>query len=193
MQPVEINRLDPEALQAVATRFGFEGVTVIGSGDAETVWLAVQRPWKDDPAGMVKLLAYRPAARTWGLVHYPLDSAGKGWIGLSEIAAVGDGVVVIERDNQVGRDARVKKLYFAALDGVEPAALDAAEIPVLAKTEVRDLLPDLTAPAGFVLDKVEGFAIDADGNAFVVTDNDGVDDHSGETQFLPLGRLDMPM
>ena len=64
---------------------------------------------------------------------------------------------------------------------------------MVTKTEVRDLLPDLQAPAGFVLDKVESFAIDADGNAFVITDNDGVDDHSGETQFLPLGKLRMPM
>ena len=63
----------------------------------------------------------------------------------------------------------------------------------LLKTDVRDLVPDLAAPGGFVLDKVESFAIDKDGNAFVITDNDGVDDHSGETQFLPLGRLDLPM
>ncbi len=74
-----------------------------------------------------------------------------------------------------------------------PVALGVAEIPVLTKTDVRDLLPDLAAPGGFVLDKVESFAIDADGNAFVITDNDGVDDHSGETQFLSLGKLDMPM
>jgi hypothetical protein len=39
------------------------------------------------------------------------------------------------------------------------------------------------------VDKVEGFAIDAAGNAFVVTDNDGVDDSSGETIFLNLGNI----
>ena len=51
-------------------------------------------------------------------------------------------------------------------------------------------MPDLKAAnSGYVLDKVEGFAIDAAGNAFVVTDNDGVDDSSGETQFLRLGSI----
>lgn len=183
----------PEALQKVASRFGFEGVTVTGSGADETVWLAVQREWKDDPAGKVKILAYRPADKHWGVVHYPLDPAGKGWIGLSEITAAGDGFVVVERDNQVGRDAKVKKLTLVSLEGVAPADLGASEIPVLTKTDLRDLIPDLAAPGGFILDKVESFAIDAGGNGFVITDNDGVDDHSGETQFLPLGKVQLPM
>src|SRR5690606_12912775 len=111
---------------------------------------------------------------TWGVVHYPLDPAGKGWIGVSEVTAVGDGLVFIERDNQIGRDAKVKKLTFAPLKDVVPAALDDKEIPVLAKTDLRDLLPVLSAPNGFVLDKVESFALDVDGNAIIITDNDGV-------------------
>lgn len=183
----------PEQLQKVASRFGFEGVAVTGSGGDETVWLAVQREWKDDPKGKVKILTYRPADKHWGVVHYPLDAPGKGWIGISEITAVGDGFVIIERDNQVGRDAHVKKLTHVSVKDVTPADVGVAEIPVLVKTELRDLIPDLAAPGGFVLDKVESLAIDADGNAYLITDNDGVDDHSGETQFLSLGKLDMPM
>ena len=55
---------------------------------------------------------------------------------------------------------------------------------------MRDLIPDLkSATNGYVVDKVEGFAIDSTGAAFVVTDNDGVDDSSGETLFLKLGTL----
>ena len=42
---------------------------------------------------------------------------------------------------------------------------------------------------GYVLDKVEGLAIFEDGTAFVSTDNDGVDDHSGETMFLNIGNI----
>jgi hypothetical protein len=42
---------------------------------------------------------------------------------------------------------------------------------------------------GYGLDKVEGMALDKDGNLFVVTDNDGVDDSSGETQFFALGKI----
>ena len=55
---------------------------------------------------------------------------------------------------------------------------------------MRDLLPDLAAPHGYVVDKLEGFTIDAAGNAFAVTDNDGVDDSSGETHFMRLGPLE---
>lgn len=183
----------PEALREVGTRFGFEGVAVTGSGANETVWLAVQREWKDDPPGRVKILAYRPADKHWGVVHYPLHPPSKGWIGISEISSVGDGFVIVERDNQVGRDAKVKKLTHVSVKDVTPADIGAADIPVLTKTDLRDLVPDLAAPGGFVLDKVESFAIDADGNAFVITDNDGVDDHSGETQFLSLGKLSLPM
>jgi DNA-binding beta-propeller fold protein YncE len=182
----------PESLQKVASRFGFEGVTVTGTGSDEVVWVAVQREWKDDPAGKAKILAYKPADKSWGVVHYPLDPVGKGWIGLSEVTAVGEGLVFIERDNQVGRDAKVKKLTFVPLADIAPAALGDANIPVLAKTELRDLLPDLAAPNGFVLDKVESFAIDADGNAVIVTDNDGVDDHSGETLLIRIGKVAVP-
>ena len=34
-----------------------------------------------------------------------------------------------------------------------------------------------------------GLALDEAGNLFVVTDNDGVDDSSGETQFFAFGPL----
>jgi len=182
----------PEALAANATRFGFEGVTVVGSGNDETVWLAVQREWKDDPKGMTKLLAYKPADKSWGAVHYPLDKSEKGWVGLSEITAVPGGFIVIERDNQVGRDAKIKKLTFVSLNGVSPAPLGGA-LPVVAKKDLHDLMPELTAPGGYVLDKVESFAVDSAGDAYIITDNDGVDGHSGETQFIGLGKLNAPM
>ena len=62
-------------------------------------------------------------------------------------------------------------------------------MPLVEKEVVRDLLPDLQAPNGYVVDKIEGFTVDTAGNAFAVTDNDGVDDSSGETHFLTLGGL----
>jgi hypothetical protein len=181
----------PEALTAEASRFGFEGVTVTGTGADETVWLAIQREWKDDPKGMVKLLAYKPADKSFGVVHYPLDPVDGGWIGLSEITAVNGGLVFIERDNQVGNNAKVKQLTYVSLDGVTPAPVGSAEIPVVEKTLVRDLMPELAAPGGYILDKIESFAMDAGGEAYIITDNDGVDDHSGETQFIRLGKLQL--
>lgn len=179
----------PESLKANATRYGFEGVTVTGSGADETVWIAVQREWKDDPKGFAKILAYKPATKTWGAVRYPLDTPEKGWVGLSEITAVGDDLIFIERDNQVGDAAKLKKLTRVSLKGVTPAALDAKDLHVLTKTELRDLLPVLKSQNGYVLDKVESYAVDAEGNSFVITDNDGVNGASGETQFFRLGKL----
>lgn len=48
---------------------------------------------------------------------------------------------------------------------------------------VRDLLPDLKRWNGYVQDKVEGLAITKMGKTYVITDNDVVDVHSGETLF----------
>jgi hypothetical protein len=178
----------PADLEKGATSSGLEGVTVTGSGADEIVWLAVQREWADDGKGAVKLLAYKPADKSWGAVHYPLDKADGGWIGLSEITAAGERVIIIERDNKIAEKAKVKKLYAVSMADMKPAELG-RELPLVKKTVVRDLLPDLKAPKGYVLDKVEGFAIDASGDTYVVTDNDGVDGSSGETQFLKLGKL----
>ncbi len=179
----------PATLAAQATRFGFEGVTVTGKGADETIWLALQREWKDDPKGLVRLLAYKPATGAWGQVRYPLEPKGAGWVGLSDLTAVPGGFVVLERDNLVGPAAKVKILTRVSLDGVTPAAIEATEVPVVKKTKLRDLIPDLLATKGYVLDKVEGFAIDAAGEAFIVTDNDGVDGSNGETRFIGLGKI----
>ncbi len=48
----------PAELLPNETRFGLEGITTIGEGDDLTLVAAVQREWKDDPKGQVKLLAY---------------------------------------------------------------------------------------------------------------------------------------
>ena len=56
------------------------------------------------------------------------------------------------------------------------------------KTLVRDLIPDLLSNSGYVLDKVEGLAIINDWTIWISTDNDGVDDASGETMFFSIGK-----
>lgn len=181
----------PEALARHATRFGFEGVTITGTGDQEVVWLAVQREWKDDPKGFTKILRYTPATKTWGVLHYPLEAAKAegGWVGLSEITAVGaDTFVVIERDNQFG-DSALKTLHSFSVAGLTAGAPGDAKVPVVSKRLLRNLVPDLQKPHGYVLDKVESFAVDSAGQAFAITDNDGVDGSNGETQFLRLGVL----
>ncbi|MEO1702680.1 MAG: esterase-like activity of phytase family protein [Pseudomonadota bacterium] len=174
----------PSELLLVQERFASEGVTRIG----DTLWIAIQREWKDDPAGKVKLVSYNTTSGEWGQVHYPLEPKGAGWVGLSEIVAYGDYAYIIERDNQIGEAAKLKKIFRVAVSELNPAALGETP-PTVAKEEVLDLIPAMTAFGGYVVDKVEGLAVDADGNFFAVTDNDGVDDSNGETQFLRLGKL----
>lgn len=175
----------PAELLAGETRFGFEGIARIGEGDDETLWMAVQREWKDDPKGTVKLLSYTPKTKEWAAVRYPLDKAEEGWVGLSELAVKGDSLYVLERDNQIGDKAKIKKLYRVALSELKGAKIG-TELPLVKKQEVHDFLPELKAGNGYVVDKIEGFAFDAAGKAFAVTDNDGVDDSSGETFFFPV-------
>ena len=175
----------PAELMAVEKRFGFEGITKIG----DTLWMAVQREWKDDPKDHVKLVAYNLETKEWGAVLYPKAAPEKGWTGLSEITVHGDYVYVIERDNQIGSNVVTKKIYRIPLAEMKPATLG-SDLPVVSKEEVRDLVPDLQAFGGYVVDKVEGLAIFEDGTAWVSTDNDGVDDSSGETFFWSIGKVE---
>src|SRR3546814_1373661 len=94
----------PAALLAVEKRCGAEGVAKIGN----TLWIAIQRQWKDDPENTVKLVAYNLDTKEWGAVRYPTDVAERGWVGLSEITLHGDHVYIIERDNLIGDAARIK-------------------------------------------------------------------------------------
>lgn len=79
----------------------------------------------------------------WAFFHYPLDpreSPNGGWVGLSEIVAVGPETFwVIERDNQAGTDASIKKIYEYSVNGIEPVA-EGGICPVVIKTLVRDLI-----------------------------------------------------
>ncbi|SDL06207.1 Esterase-like activity of phytase [Aliiruegeria lutimaris] len=103
--------------------------------------------------------------------------------------AHGDWFYVIERDNQIGADAVTKKIYRIPATDMVPTPLG-GELRVVSKEEVRDLLPDLKQLNGYVQDKIEGLAIDAAGEVFISTDNDGVDDHSGETLFFSIGKIE---
>ncbi|WP_426123142.1 esterase-like activity of phytase family protein [Pararhizobium sp. PWRC1-1] len=179
----------PAELRSGDKRFGFEGITSVGEGDDQVLWMAMQREWGDDEKGFVKLVSYKPSSKEWGAVRYPLEKTEEGWVGLSEITANGDHAYIIERDNLIGQAAKLKKLYRVALADLKPAKLG-GELPVVKKEEVRDLIPDLkSATNGYVVDKVEGFTVDAAGNGFVVTDNDGVDGSSGETLFFSIGTM----
>jgi DNA-binding beta-propeller fold protein YncE len=191
----------PADIAAKQFRFGFEGVAVTGSGDEERVYVAFQREWlKGEPAGIVRIGEYNPNSGNWKFHWYPLDpvEASEGWVGLSEIVAVAPReFLVLERDNQAGPFAFIKRIYHVDLDDGRDAFLvgDAGKngkgksYPVLRKTLAYDLLPDYQALNGWVPDKPEGMTIDAEGKVYVVTDNDGVDDAPGQTWLFNVGEL----
>jgi hypothetical protein len=174
----------PKALWAVERRHAAEGIAKVG----DTLWVAIQREWDDDPENHVKIVAYNLETEEWGAVHYPKEPAESGWVGLSEITAHGDFMYFIERDNQFST-SQVKQITRVSMDQMQPAPLG-SELPVLEKEVVKDLLPDLAQWNGYIVDKVEGLAITAEGDMWVSTDNDGVDDSSGETFFWNAGKVE---
>ena len=170
----------PADVNAKQQRFGFEGVT---EADGKLV-VAFQRAWAGETQPRIGV--YDLTAKTWQFMFYPLDavtSPNGGWVGLSDITALGSGqFMLVERDNQGGPDARIKRLYTINLTGVANGA-------TLTKTLVRDVLNDLKTPGGQVPEKIEGLARLANGDVLIVNDNDGVDDNSGEVQLINLGKL----
>ncbi|WP_299648633.1 esterase-like activity of phytase family protein [uncultured Jannaschia sp.] len=174
----------PPELLAHETRYGAEGIAMVDG----RLWIAMQRDWADDAENMVKLVSYDLESEEWGAVLYERAAPEAGWVGLSEITVHGEHVYLIERDNQIGAAAAIKRITRVPVSEMVPAPLGGA-LPVVGHEVAMDLLPALAATGGYVVDKVEGLAFDADGNAWIVTDNDGVDDSSGETLLLNLGPL----
>jgi hypothetical protein len=180
---------------------GFEGVAVARRPRGYALVVAQQRGWDyttpecealdDDPLGndpaepgQTRLWVYEPSNGSWTSIAYRLEAlpVNATWVGLSEVTAVPDGLVVIERDDRTGDFAELKTLAFVPRDALSDGLIDGDE------KRSFDLIPSLLETNGWISDKPEGFAVSADGASFLVTDNDGVDGWSGETWFLPLGR-----
>jgi len=58
------------------------------------------------------------------------------------------------------------------------------------KWPLYDLLPTMEAISVWTAEKLEGLAVAADGDIYAVTDNDGVDEATGETLFFEVGTWD---
>lgn len=179
---------------------GIEGIAVSGDAGAEVVYVAIQRAWPDEgdtDTVNTKIGRYDVATGTWGFVHYLLEAEGNGgWIGLSELTPLPNGnFAVIERDKGWGPttapNAELKSIFEVNLaDATFRAFDDPAGLAPVSKDLLVDLLPMLEQNSIWTAEKVEGFAVAADGTGYVVTDNDGVDDAPGETVFLEIGKFD---
>ncbi len=73
--------------------------------------------------------------------------------------------------------------------GAAGTAEESAKPQKVKKAVAVDVLPKLQALNGWTQEKLEGFTIAADGEAYAVTDNDALDDATGETVFLRLGKV----
>lgn len=170
----------PDEVNAGQVRFGFEGVAEYNS----RLYIAQQRQWGSNANPFI--FTYDLVTNGWAHYEYPLnapESQNGGWVGLSEITSLGDGAfLVVERDNQGGPDAAIKRLYKINVNGLADGA-------VVSKTLVRDLMDDLKAPGGLVPEKIEGTAVLSNGDVLIINDNDGVEDNSGETQLINLGKI----
>ena len=185
--------LSPASVNALQRRFGFEGVASVMESGVEVLYVAFQRAWVGDPApnntdgGKVRIGRYDTSSGDWTFAYYPLDlpqSPNGGWVGLSEITALGDGkFAIVERDNQANTDARIKRVYGIDVSEVSFKA-QGDSFETLSKTLLRDLMPDLLATNGMVLEKIESLAVTEKGDLLFANDNDGVDDSSGETQLI---------
>ena len=171
----------PAAVNALQINNGFEGIAEYNN----SLYVAFQRAWAGEANPRIGI--YDLAAKTWKFVYYPLDAYSSqfagGWVGLSEITSIGNGeFMVLERDNRGGLDASIKRLYKINLQAVTDGE-------TLTKTLIKDIKPVLGATTGTLIEKVEGTALMSNGDVYIVTDNDGVNDHSGETQLINLGKL----
>ena len=184
---------------------GFEGISVLpGPGGKYRLAVAQQRGWNyttaacealdDDGGGLnalgepnwTRIWIYDPDANGWSYVSWQLAPLppNAAWVGLSEITALpGGDVVLVERDNLTGDFARLKTLVKVSWNAAADNVISSAE------KSVFDLLPRLLSTNGWITDKVEGVAVMLNGRTYVSTDNDGLDDWSGETWFFGLGRF----
>ncbi|MFI5906016.1 esterase-like activity of phytase family protein [Dactylosporangium sp. NPDC051541] len=169
----------PADVAAGLSKWGIEGVT----GTGQYLYVALQRELSTDPKGVARIGRYNLTTKQWTWFGYQLETTTTpgDWIGLSEIVAVNaNTLAVIERDKLNGPNAKIKRVYTVQVP-------DTDTFPVLTKKLAVDVLPYLRADNGWTQEKLEGLTIGADGQVYAITDNDGVQDATGETVFLHLG------
>lgn len=190
----------PPEVAAHVGKWGFEGVTTTGEGEDLRVWSVIQRPLWNDPADLAaggvdgddvaRIGRLNPVSGVWEWFGYRLEhtTTSGDWIGLSEITAIDDDTfAIVERDKLNGPAAAVKHVTRVDVPQDTVASVFGQSLTVLDKSTAIDVLPALRSTAGWTQEKLEGFAVAADGRLYGVTDNDGLKDATGETVFLRLG------
>jgi len=179
---------------------GDSGNATTGAGVHSVLIVGVQREWGDE--AYPRIGAYDTRTGQWRFAYYPVDpveSPDGGWVGVADLSYNASDVagssssqygslLVVERDNKGGDEARVKRIYKTKLDplmmsdgstasagaGTTGNSSTSTVIPVLEKELVLDLIPILEAAYnGPIVEKTEGMALDGNGNLWIVNDDDG--------------------
>ncbi|WP_423462816.1 esterase-like activity of phytase family protein [Promicromonospora sp. MS192] len=179
----------PDDVAAGLGKWGIEGVTGMVDRAGEHLFVALQRGLTSDDGvgGYARIGRYDVETQEWTWFGYELSepTADGDWIGLSEVTVVDrDTLAVIERDKLNGPAAALKAVYTVDLPKRDPRP---GTVPVLRKKLAIDVLPALRATHGWTQEKLEGLTIGGNGRVYAITDNDGVQDATGETVFLDLG------
>ncbi|MDR7383359.1 esterase-like activity of phytase family protein [Promicromonospora iranensis] len=179
----------PDGVAAGLGKWGIEGVTGTVDRTGEHLFVALQRGLTSDDGvgGYARIGRYDVATGEWTWFGYPLSAptAAGDWVGLSEVTMVDrDTLAVIERDKLNGPAAALKAVYTVDL----PRRASSEGVTMLDKELAIDVLPALRATNGWAQEKLEGLTIGGDGHVYAVTDNDGVEDATGESVFLDLGK-----
>jgi hypothetical protein len=163
----------PAAIVGAVQKKGLEGVAVVERASGTRLYVAFQGPLADDPADLTRIAEVDPASGTWRFWHYPLDETkDDGLTGLSEIAHLGGSrFAAIERDGKGGRKS-IKWLTTFSLDEGGGAATGGTP-PLLSKRVALDLVPLFLDRDMKVEKEIEGLTIAADGQVYVLNDNDG--------------------
>ena len=165
---------------------GFEGVTF--SPDGKTLFAALQSsPQGATNTNRTYIAAMDIESKTFRTFAYDLTDPKsldyppgvKAAIGINALETIDDHtLLVIERDNQVGENARVKRIYLVDLNGADN------------NTPVRKTLyADLYA-LGYRMEKPEGLAIRDEKTVVVINDNDAVPGSPTEVWVL---QTDLPL
>ena len=166
---------------------GFEGVTIAEDGTA--LYAVIQGVADGDPESTARIARYDLEAGAWSYWGYELESPSVDGdkVGLSAIADLGDGrFALVERDSLNGPDAALKSVVTVTLPG--EGAATGEELPLAeSQGETYDLLPLLESTNGWTQEKVESLAVTEQGEVVIVTDNDALEDASGETLFARAG------
>lgn len=162
----------PAQISARIVEKGLEGIAIVDRPQGRAVLVGLQGAIDGDADDTARIAMLDPARGIWTFWLYPLRRLESGKVsGLSELLYLGgERFAAIERDGKGGRRA-VKRVTSFAIP-LEAGAAAEAPPPRLVLERDVDLVPVFLDADRKVEKEIEGLTIAADGQVYLVTDND---------------------